>query len=227
MRWDRTMRAALLDLLLGTHCLVCGRSGASCCRCCAADLREAARAGLHRVAGQGVWACAPYAGPYRDLLLAHKEHQEWSLTPVLADLLICAARAALPDPRDAVLVPVPSRRAVLRARGHDPLGSLARRTARALDVPCRRLLRRHGRVADQAGLGHAARWTNQYRSMRVDHRSLVRLAARSPVRVLLVDDVLTTGATLAEARRALGSVGVPVAGCAVLAVTGKRSADPR
>jgi predicted amidophosphoribosyltransferase len=99
-----------------------------------------------------------------------------------------------------------------RARGFDPAEVLARAVARGLGVPCARLLdRRPG--PPQTGLAAAARLLGP--------RFVARRAA--PSRVLLVDDVATTGATLAAAAAALRGAGAQN----VLAITGARTPPPR
>ena len=128
-----------------------------------------------------------------------------------------------------MLVPVPSRPATVRARGHDPTYAVTSLAARLLaaaghDVIVQRLLHLRPGVVDQAGLGAADRAANLAGSMTCPGAGLRRLGARrSRVRAVVCDDVLTTGSTAREAQRALEAVGLEVAGVAVVAATRRRS----
>ncbi|MFF0729107.1 ComF family protein [Streptomyces sp. NPDC004134] len=110
-----------------------------------------------------------------------------------------------------VLVPVPSARGAVVRRGHDPVRRLAlvaaerlrRGGIRAELLP---VLRQRRAVADQAGLGAAARRRNVSGALEVVRGGALRLGAPG-CRVVLVDDVLTTGASLAEAARAVRAAG--------------------
>ena len=123
-----------------------------------------------------------------------------------------------------VLVPVPSRPGTARARGHDPTYALtrSRRAGSCADrgyaATAARLLVSRGGVVDQAGLDAAARARNLAGSMFCPSASLRRLAGRR-LRVVVCDDVLTTGATAREAQRALEAAGLEVAGIATVAAT--------
>ncbi|GAA4062877.1 ComF family protein [Nonomuraea soli] len=128
------------------------------------------------------------------------------------------------DPRaldgGLTLVPVPSARRAVRGRGHDPVAALAAHAARALRahgwrVDARQALTQTRRVADQAGLAAGSRAANLAGSLR----------AIRPVtgRVVLVDDVVTTGASLAEAARALRASGAEARLAVTLAATRRRS----
>jgi len=157
----------------------------------------------------------------RKLILAHKEHARYALARPLGRLLADAVRFALRDRTAVWLCPVPSPRATVRQRGHDPLGRLTKAAVRSLrrqgiDARAAPALRVVRRPDDQAGLSAERRTANLDGAF----------AARSPWAetlidqpVLLVDDVITTGSTLSEACRALESRGIPVLGCAVLAAT--------
>ncbi|WP_344532207.1 ComF family protein [Streptomyces albiaxialis] len=124
--------------------------------------------------------------------------------------------------RALVLVPVPSARRATARRGHDPVRRIARAAAARLrrdGVPARMLpvLRQRRAVADQAGLTAAQRAENLRGALEVVPGVGSLLTAEETV---LVDDLMTTGASLAEAARALGGV----TGAAVLAVrTGSRA----
>ncbi|MFL6109212.1 MAG: ComF family protein [Marmoricola sp.] len=234
------MRDAFSDLVLGGCCAGCGRPGRVLCPGCRDELPHGGNPVRPEPAPVGlpaVLAAGEYADPLRRLVLAHKERQAFGLTVplgrVLASVLADVADlAAAPAATRLALVPVPSSPAATRARGHDPVLRTVRVAARTLaaegrPVTVARLLRIAQPVADQAGLDAAARATNLAGRLAVRaraHRALARTTARgtAPVLVLLCDDVLTTGATLAEAQRALRAVGVPAAAAATLAATRRR-----
>ena len=89
-----------------------------------------------------------------------------------------------------------------------------------------RLLRTRPGLRDQAGLGATDRAANLAGSMTCPTAGLVRMARRRPrARIVVCDDVVTTGATAREAQRALQSVGLQVVAVATVAATRRRSAD--
>ncbi|MFC7184965.1 ComF family protein, partial [Kitasatospora paranensis] len=115
-------------------------------------------------------------------------------------------------------------RAAVRARGHDPTLRLARAAARELrrgGLPARALpVQRQVRpVHDQAGLGAAERRRNLHGALGVAPGRTGRLAGRP---VVLVDDLVTTGASLADAARALHEAGCPARAAATVAATVRR-----
>jgi predicted amidophosphoribosyltransferase len=181
-----------------------------------------------------VWAAAPYDGVARAALIAHKEHAALALTPVLGRALARSAveclAAAERDGLDALrplVVPVPSRPAVVRARGHDPVLRMARVAAArlreaGLDPSVAPLLRVGRRVRDQASLDRAQRRANMRGSMRARPPG----GAQRGRAAVVVDDIVTTGATAAEAARALRAAGVAVVGIAVVAATPLRADSP-
>lgn len=159
-----------------------------------------------------VHAAAPYADAVRAVLLAHKERGALGLARPLGVALAGAVRAGLPRAAGPLLlVPVPSARRAVRARGHDAARRIAlaaagelRRTgteARALPV-----LRQWRAVADQSGLTAHGRVANLAGALEVAAGS-GRLLGRG--RAVLVDDLMTTGASLVEAARALRAAAGP------------------
>jgi len=233
----QSLRTAAVDLLLGGRCVACGDGGALLCPRCLARVvvDPAPRAPTPCPPGLApTWSATAYAGPVRAAVVGHKEHGLRGLRPWLGDLLAAAVDGALTGVTPlsggvVLLVPVPSRRASVRSRGHDPTLDLVRAAAARLDTrgrPVRvaRLLRGRPGVVDQAGLDAAARRANLAGSMAGRAGEVRRWARRgAPVEVVVCDDVLTTGSTLAEAQRALAALGVPVRGHATIAATPRRT----
>lgn len=225
----RTALAALLDLLdlaLPGTCAACDGPGAPLCAGCREDLSAGLFARPLLVAPDPcppglppVTSCGPYAGVLKRLVTAYKDNDRRDLAEVLAPMLAAAIRSAAPT-GPVTVVPVPSSRAATRRRSDAPVSELARRSLR-LAGSRNRLVPALGpvrRLADQAGLDSAARAANLSGAYAVRPRWRSRLTGA----VLLVDDVVTTGATLAEAARALRADGVPVLGVATLAATRRR-----
>ena len=166
------------------------------------------------------------------MVLGHKEHGLLPLAAPLGLLLAQAVAAAVPDPGTVVLVPVPSRRTTVRARGHDPTYNMTRSAARHLravgyDAVPHRLLSIRGVVLDQAGLTSGQRAENLTGSFWCPTAAVAALGRRRRrARTVICDDVLTTGATAKEAQRALESVGIRSDAIAVVAATRKRTPGP-
>jgi predicted amidophosphoribosyltransferase len=168
------------------------------------------------------------------MILGHKEHRLLGLARPLAEVLAVTVAAALDDllpgapTARVLLVPVPSRPGTVRQRGHEPTTNLARFAARRLTVlgrpaACLVLLRSRQGLADQAGLDAGARALNLAGAFRAHAPALRRLARSGrPCHVVVCDDVITTGATAAEAQRALRAVGLPPLAAVAVAATRRR-----
>jgi predicted amidophosphoribosyltransferase len=177
-------------------------------------------------------AAAAYEGPLARLVPAYKDDGRRDLRVVLAPLLASAVDAALGTPALAstlehgdgpvLVVPVPTSRKARRQRGDAPLRDLARASLRGFgqnEAICADALRMRRRVRDQAGL------TALQRRVNLEHAMAVRPAWAETVRgacCVLVDDVLTTGATLVEARRALVRAGAAEVVAATVCATQRR-----
>lgn len=236
-----TLVDAARDLLLGGRCCGCDRPGRVLCSGCRASLPHEPRPAWPRPTPPGLaepWALGDYAGTLRAMVLGHKERRQLALGGVLGELLGRAVAAAVPGGA-VLLVPAPSRPAVVRQRGHDATAALVEAAARGLsrsgrDVMTARLLATRVGVLDQAGLDAGQRAANLHHSLWVPSERLRRLSrtldrrgavAATRLRVVLCDDVITTGATAREGQRALEAVGLPVAAVAVVAATRRRVTD--
>lgn len=176
---------------------------------CGACLRRRRR-GRRPPPVDAVHAACRYADPVDRLLPRFKFHRDLAAGALLAQLMADAFAGLSPPTATgpgarppATLVPVPLHRDRLRRRGYDQALELARPLARTLALPLRAdLLVRMRATGPQSELGAGARWRN------VDGAFAVRVAAPVPAHVVLVDDVMTTGATLAAAALALRRAGV-------------------
>ena len=204
--------ADLLDLVLPRDCAGCAAPGRTLCRACRAELEGRPFHHAPTPATPGlppVVAAAAYGGVVRTLLLAHKERGRTTLVAPLGALLATAAAAYGPG---VLLVPVPSSATAVRERGHDHARRLAAAAGRRTGLRSVPLLRAARALADQSGLDAAGRSANL-------HGALVAGPGARGRAVVVVDDVVTTGATLAEAARALEAAGARVQGAAVVAAT--------
>ncbi len=233
MNIPHDLSAAAADLVLGASCVACAQPGPALCPGCTSRLaRRPARTWPTPVPTglPPVFAATAYDDVARAVLVAHKEDGILSLSRPLGRALSWAVLGQLAVvPRRAigvvVLVPAPSARRTVRNRGHDPLLRMARRAVVELRragvaAELRQVLRVARRVADQAGLSSEQRALNLQGAF-----AACRRLPRGPV--VVVDDVITTGATLVEATRALRQTGVDVVGAAVVAATVRRLPNGR
>jgi len=204
----------VLDLLLPRRCLVCGRDGAQLCAGCLAGLPRlapplCARCGAptawpvrrcrecagRRLAFASARAAVAYDDAVRRVVAGWKER---GLRRLAQDAAALVAET-VPRPRGAVVTYVPPDAGRRLERGHHPAERLAAALAVRWELQCRALLVRAGPSRRQRGLPLEERRRNVARAFRP--------AARAPTRVILVDDVYTTGATVSAAASALRVAG--------------------
>jgi len=151
----------------------------------------------------------------REAIHAFKFGGRRSLAGPLGDLVAGLGLSALPGPAPDLLVPVPLHRRRARERGYNQALLIARRLERAWGIAVRDdLLARQGATAPQADLDAAGRRRNVRGAFAV-----VNAAAIEGRHLVLVDDVLTTGATAAECARTLARAGASVVGVVAIART--------
>jgi len=183
--------------LVPSLCAACGRSCRTQAVVCPRCTRRLAAA--QPIAGTGppgvdrAWSSAPHEGVARDLVAALKFRR---LLPV-ADLI--AGRIHWLAPQSLLsgeLVPVPAAPLRAIARGFDPTGEIAEALADRTGMPLSDCLARGG-----------GRQLGRRRAQRLAHPPTIRVRGRAPRSAVLLDDVLTTGATLSACARALRSAG--------------------
>jgi predicted amidophosphoribosyltransferase len=181
------------------------------CRRCALPLPHSrhGRCPARTAAFDSAWAAVAYEGAARQALLALKFAGARPLADVMAAQILAAAQLDA----QATLVAVPPHPRRRRTRGFDPAELIAGALARRSGLPLRRALRRGGAASRPLGAS---------RAQRRDPAGLdFRAHGPAPVRVVLVDDVHTTGATLNACATALRS-----AGCReIAAITWARTLD--
>ena len=212
--WRAAVQDALATLF-PVDCAGCGRADRGVCDECRAAL-AAARPRLERLEGGPLLATAAgYDERMQRLVDAYKERGRADVAGVLGPLLraaiaalVASGGAAGDAPGSLVLVPIPSTRAARARRGYDHVPLLLQRALPAAPIVAGLALTR--RVRDQSTLTVEERDRNLAGALAA-HPSL---AGR---RAVLVDDVVTSGATLREAARALRAAGAQPLGAAAVA----------
>ncbi|KAA8959489.1 ComF family protein [Mycobacterium sp.] len=209
----------MLDLVLPLECGGCGAPSTRWCAACAAELAvgpEAPRVVTPRIdPGVPVFTLGRYAGSRRQAIVAMKDRGRTDLiNPLARTLAVGIHRLLTWRLLDVPLtvVPAPTRRTAARRRGGDPVTRMAAvAVARHPDIAVTPALRLTALVRDSAGLGSAERERNIV-------GRVVPTRRRPPQggEVLLVDDIVTTGATARESVRVLHAAGARVV--AVLAI---------
>lgn len=217
-----------LSLFLPIECAGCGAPDRNLCRACREFLLSISPTDTQyrelfdpeSLARLSLWFATEFVPPLSGMLHHFKDQNRTSIVQALATPLrttITAAWTVIGQDRvdhDIVWVTPPSSRANFRARGYYPTEMLVK----AAGLPHTRLLRYTRRRADQSTLGRIERFHN----MRGAYHARPAAHGRT---VVIVDDVLTTGATLLECARALRAGGATVLGAVVLGYTPRNFQD--
>jgi ComF family protein len=211
-----------LDLALPAACAGCGREGHALCDECrpALDIRLSAEPGVPIGLPADIPApllqlewCAPFTGTTRRALHALKYEGERRIAPYVGAAV--ARRWARAGAGGDVLVPVPASPDRVRDRGYDQAALIATEAGRRLGLPILCALERTRATTAQFDLDRTERASNLDRAFRVPELARLGMIGRW---IVLVDDVVTTGATLATCAAALLDEGA----AAVSAIAGAR-----
>lgn len=230
--------ADLLALVVPVDCVCCGAEDRDICVFCDRQIRRLTRIPFRAEGGAPalvdvdgdpmlpVVAAGVYREELAQAILSFKRHGQYQLRGSLGRALAGAIGKAISGDARVFLVPVPTSNQAFLKRGFSPVQLLLSEVSGQLPgLAVHDVLRKTGAggrqfMGGQKGLGRGGR-------ARVRHSMSIRQSRRHQVaghRCIIIDDVLTTGATLAEAARALDLAGAVVTGAVVLAAT--RPPDP-
>ena len=207
----------LLDLVLPLSCAVCGREGSLLCEECEPSLPKleqpycsvcawpdrtgvCSRCSSSRLAVDGISAPYLFEGPVREMVHGFKYRGVRAAAPTVGGLLVRHMRVS--SISADVVVPVPLHPSSERERGYNQSDLMARIVAADADLPFgRRLLRRRRKTAPQISMD---RYEQRRRNIEGAFECVQDLDSR---RILLIDDVVTTGSTMSACAEALKAAG--------------------
>lgn len=209
------------ELFVPRACAGCQAPGEILCARCRQHLRQAPhRISRSRDIGAPVFALGPYSDIRRNLIVAMKEYNNTAVRRYVgavyaAGLEHLRARGELPH--EFEIVPAPTRARSARLRGGDPLTHIGEFAAAkiggvAQPITVRSCVRIRSHSPDQSRLSAEQRWANM-----ADAIECYRPVGNVQLPAVIIDDVVTTGATLAGTVRCLRGAGMRVAGAVVLA----------
>ena len=225
--WGRALTTDIADIVLSRACTCCGELGQVLCESCRAGMIDVQH---HYVRDGGDWlppvvVASLYEGDAKRVIIAHKQRGVLALTSALGTMLALAIGALTPGP--VVIVAIPGHRSSVGRRGVDTLAAITRGASGVLsesgwNAVVSPLLTRSGDDGQQVGRSARERRSAVRQTMVVDAAEWRRVRAwdsGGQIAVVVVDDVVTTGSTAAEAVRALTAAGIQVIGIAAVAGT--------
>lgn len=212
----------LINLLMPSACIICTAQGSNVCDSCVKKLAFIPRKISRQVIGGLTgFATCEYNANVAKLIHEFKEGHQTSVAKVMTPAMSEAIGHF--ESEKIVLVPIPSKRESFSTRGFEPASVLAKALARQVAKDRKELLRVERLlsfsqvVADQASLSGQDRRTNLVGSMVAKEPRKNQSGGKT--RVILVDDIVTTGSTIAEGYRCLSVIGVEVVGFVAFAET--------
>ena len=196
--------ASLRELIFPVRCLGCDQLGISICSQCRKFWHpRIIKTWSHSKEKFPIYSSIPYSPIAGKVLLSAKESSLELADNLLSTALLHSLRGARSQNQIDFLVPIPSRRSVARKRGRQFISVLSKSIGESENLPTEEILTHTRKVRDQSNLDAKDRAANL-------DKALISLRFLSG-KAVLIDDLVTTGATLHEAARALRSKGITVA----------------
>ena len=204
-------------LLFPTRCFGCRELGYSICSKC----RKHCNPHLYQsqVSGLAVYSAIPYSPVAKNLLLAAKEQSIKSADQLVLTAMKIALHETFHRHSSCALVPIPSGRSANRRRGREFINEMAISVASDFGVAVLPLLEHQRIVRDQSKLNISSRRENLAMALSIKPEFLGKYSGE---KVVILDDLLTTGATINEANRALTKAGFAVQAAATACVALRR-----
>ncbi|MFZ4122973.1 MAG: ComF family protein [Candidatus Planktophila sp.] len=199
---------SLSEILFPTRCFGCRALGPDVCSKC----RALWIPHLYKteVDSLRIYSAILYSPVAKRIILSAKENGIKAADGLIIDALSHSLHFLLRDFEIGVLIPIPSRKSSNRKRGRDFLSVITHSLAASESFNCMDLLLHTRKVKDQSELNAHERIENIHKALAINRNKLPALGVNNDA--ILVDDLLTTGATLLEARRALELRGIRVMG---------------
>lgn len=202
---------ALQEIIFPSRCLGCGVLGLAVCSSCRSDWHPH----IYRQWSISnptfpIYSSVLYSVTGGKVLLSAKENSLIAADEIVLNALNHSLAYFQREIQGDFLVPIPSRKSVARLRGRQFISALGNQLSQTSGLPIYDNLRHTRQVQDQSGLDAKSRAENLDGSL----KSMNFLSGRA----IVIDDLVTTGATLREAVRALRTVGIEVAGCVTACV---------
>ena len=196
--------ASLRELIFPVRCLGCDQLGISICSQCRKFWHpRVIKTWSHSQEKFPIYSSIPYSPIAGRVLLSAKESSLELADNLLVTALLHSLRGAQSQNQIDFLVPIPSRKSVARKRGRQFISVLSKSIGESENLPTEEILTHTRKVRDQSNLDAKDRAANL-------DKALISLRFLSG-KAVLIDDLVTTGATLHEAARALRSKGITVA----------------
>ena len=195
---------SIQELIFPSRCIGCSALGLEICSQCRRYWHpHIYRSWSHTVPHFPIYSAIPYSPIAGKVILSAKENGLLSADRLIVSALKHALRYSIEEQGAASLVPIPSRKSVARLRGRQFITDLSRQLSSETGLPLYENLRHIRTVRDQSSLDAKSRFAN------IDGALISQRFFSG--KAFLIDDLITTGATLNEAARALRMQGIEVA----------------